>query len=90
MPNLFKNKYTKCKPEDLQKAFKSLYLPNKSGGYMVIALAENETKDDTNSFDDFNVKKIFIVFFKPGRKFVCNFPSHQTDISQFNLILKYY
>ena len=50
------NKFTKCTPWDLQKTFKSLYLGNKSGRYMVITLAENEIIDDTNSYNNFNLK----------------------------------
>ena len=47
------------KPKDLWKAIKSLGLPNKSGGYIVGALAENQTvKHDTKS-----ILKTFKSFF---------------------------
>ena len=41
---IFENKLEKCigKPKDLRKAIKSLGLPNKSGGCIVGALAENQ------------------------------------------------
>ena len=48
----FENKLKECisKPKDLWKAIKSLSLPNKSGGCIVGALAENQTvKHDTKS-----------------------------------------
>ena len=48
----FENKLKECigKPKDLWKAIKSLGLPNKSGGCIVGALAENQiVKHDTKS-----------------------------------------
>ena len=48
----FEKKLKECigKPEDLWKAIKSLRLPNKSGGCIVGALAENQiVKHDTKS-----------------------------------------
>ena len=48
----FENKLKECisKPKDLWKAIKSLRLPNKSGGCIVGALAENQiVKHDTKS-----------------------------------------
>ena len=50
--NFFETKLKLCigKPKDLWKAIKSLGLPNKSGGCIVGALAENQiVKHDTNS-----------------------------------------
>ena len=40
----FENKLKECigKHKDLRKTIKSLELPNKSGGYIVRALAENQ------------------------------------------------
>ena len=59
---IFQNKIRECicKPKDLQKALKSLSLPNKSGRYIVGALAENQiVKHDTTSilktFKKFNL-----------------------------------
>ena len=49
----FKNKLKECisKPKDLWKAIKSLGLPNKSGGCIVGALAENQImKHDASQF----------------------------------------
>ena len=48
--NFFECKLKEClgKPKDLQKAFTSLGLPNKSGGCMMSALEENQiVKYDT-------------------------------------------
>ena len=48
----FENKLKECigKPKDLWKAIKSLGLPNKSGGYIVGALEDNQiVKHDTTS-----------------------------------------
>ena len=50
--NFFENKLKECigEPKDLWKAIKSLGLPNKSGGCIVGALAENQiVKHDTKS-----------------------------------------
>ena len=46
----FENKLKECIGKDLWKAIKSLGLPNKSGGCIVGALAENQiVKHDTKS-----------------------------------------
>ena len=50
---LFENKLIEYigKPKDLWKAIKLLGLPNKSGGCIVCALAENQmVKSDTSKF----------------------------------------
>ena len=51
--NLIENKLKECigKPKDFWKAIKSLGLPNKSGGCIVGALAENQiVKHDISQF----------------------------------------
>ena len=48
----FENKLKECigRPKDISKAIKSIRLPNKSGGCIVGALAENQiVKHDTKS-----------------------------------------
>ena len=66
--NFFENKLKECigEPKDLWKVIKSLGLPNKSGGCIVRALAENEiVKHDTNS-----ILKTFKSFYSNlARKF---------------------
>ena len=57
----FENKLKECigKRKDLWKAIKSLRLPNKSGGCVVGALAENQiVKHDTKS-----ILKTFKIFY---------------------------
>ena len=72
------------KPKDLWKAIKSLRLPNKFGGCIVSALAENQIlKHDTNS-----ILKTFKIFYsnlarnllaklpKPPNRYTINFVSY--------------
>ena len=57
------------KPKDLWKAFKSLGLPNKSGGCIVGAFAENQTvKHDTKSI----LKTLFIQVYSFYKSFYSN------------------
>ena len=81
----FENKLKECigKPKDLWKAIKSLGLPNKSGGCIVGALAENQiVKHDTKS-----ILKTFKSFYSNlAGDLLAKLPSRQIDI-QLNLSL---
>ena len=81
----FEKKLKECigKPKDLWKAIKSLGLPNKSGGCIVGALAENQVvKHDTKS-----ILKTFKVFIQTWQRIYWqNFQSCQIN-TQLNLSL---
>ena len=81
----FEKKFKECigKPKDLWKAIKSLGLPNKSGGCIVGALAENQiVKHDTKS-----ILKTFKSFYSNlAGDLLAKLPSCQIDI-QLNLSL---
>ena len=81
----FEKKLKECigKPKDLWKAIKSLGLPNKSGGCIVGALAENQiVKHDTKS-----ILKTFKSFYSNlAGDLLAKLPSCQIDI-QLNLSL---